>query len=59
MRPLQKSIRGKLSGHGLMQKQIVAELDAEAAHIEAVRVLIPRSEAKIQRPHARVWGTAT
>jgi hypothetical protein len=36
----------------------VAELDAEAAQIEAVRALIPRYEAKIQRVLARVWGTA-
>ncbi len=40
------------------QRQIVAELDAEAAQIEAVRALIPRTEAKIQRLLARVWGTA-
>jgi type I restriction enzyme M protein len=40
------------------QQQIVAELDAEAAHIESVRALIPRYEAKIQRLLARVWGTA-
>ena len=37
--------------------QIVAELDAEAAQIESVRALLPRSEAKIQRLLARVWGT--
>ena len=41
------------------QKQIVAELDAEAAQIESVRALIPRYEAKIQRVLARVWGTAS
>jgi hypothetical protein len=37
------------------QKRIVPELDAEVA---AVRALIPRTEAKIQRVLARVWGTA-
>jgi type I restriction enzyme M protein len=41
------------------QRQIVAELDAEAAEVAAVRALIPRYEAKIQRVLARVWGTAT
>jgi type I restriction enzyme M protein len=41
------------------QRQIVAELDAEAAQIESVRALIPRYEAKIQRVLARVWGTST
>ena len=41
------------------QRQIVAELDAEAAQVEAVRALVPRYEAKIQRLLARVWGTAT
>lgn len=40
------------------QRQIVAELDAEAAQVEAVRALVPRYEAKIQRLLARVWGTA-
>ncbi len=40
------------------QRRLVAELDAEAAQIEAVRALIPRTEAKIQRLLARVWGTA-
>ena len=40
------------------QERIVAELDAEAARIEAVRGLIPAFEAKIQRVLARVWGTA-
>ena len=39
------------------QRQIVAELDAEAAQIESVRALIPRNEAKIQRLLARVWGS--
>ena len=39
------------------QERIVAELDAEAARIEAVRGLIPAFEAKIQRVLARVWGT--
>lgn len=41
------------------QRRIVAELDAEAAQIEAVRALVPRYEAKIQRVLARVWGTET
>ena len=36
----------------------MAELDAEAARIEAVRGLIPAFESKIQRVLARVWGTA-
>ncbi len=40
------------------QERIVAELDAEAARMEAVRGLIPAFEAKIQRVLARVWGTA-
>jgi hypothetical protein len=40
------------------QERIVAELDAEAARIEAVRGLIPSFEAKIQRVLARVWGEA-
>lgn len=39
-------------------EQIVAELAAETAQIEAVRTLVPRYEAKIQRLLARVWGTA-
>lgn len=38
------------------QERIVAELDAEAARLEAVRGLIPDFEAKIQRVLARVWG---
>ncbi|MDB6064380.1 MAG: Restriction modification system specificity domain [Pedosphaera sp.] len=38
------------------QRQIVAELDAEAAQMEAVRSLIPRFEAKIQRVLDSVWG---
>jgi restriction endonuclease S subunit len=41
------------------QRQIVAELDAEAAEVAAVRALIPRTEAKIHRVLARVWGTST
>lgn len=36
------------------QRRIVAELDAEAARIEAVRGLIPAFESKIQRVLARV-----
>lgn len=39
------------------QRRIVAELDAEAAQMEAVRGLIPRFEGKIQRVLDRVWGT--
>jgi restriction endonuclease S subunit len=39
------------------QERIVAELDAEAARLEAVRGLIPAFEAKIQRTLARVWGS--
>lgn len=38
------------------QQRIVAELDAEAAQMDAVRALIPRFEAKIQRVLDRVWG---
>ena len=34
----------------------MAELDAEGAQMEAVRGLIPRFEAKIQRVIDRVWG---
>ncbi len=41
------------------QERIVAELDAEAAQLEAVRGLIPAFEAKISRTLARVRGTAT
>ena len=41
------------------QERIVAELDAEAARLEAVRGLLPAFEAKIQRTLARVWGTET
>ena len=40
------------------QRRIVAELDAEAAQMDAVRSLIPRFEAKIQRVLDRVWGNA-
>ena len=36
-----------------------AELDAEAAQMEAVRALLPRFEAKIQRVLDRVWGNGT
>jgi len=39
------------------QRRIVAELDAEAAQMEAVRSLLPRFEAKTQRVLDRVWGT--
>jgi restriction endonuclease S subunit len=38
------------------QRRLVAELEAEAAQMEAVRALLPRFEAKIQRVLARVWG---
>jgi type I restriction enzyme M protein len=38
------------------QGEIAAELDAEAAQMEAVRALLPRFEAKIQRVLDRVWG---
>lgn len=41
------------------QERIVAELEAEAAKVEAVRGLLPLYEAKIQRTLARVWGGAT
>ena len=37
-------------------RRIVSELDAEAAQLEAVRALLPRFEAKIQRVLDRVWG---
>ncbi len=38
------------------RSETVAELDAEAAQMEAVRALLPRFEAKIQRVLDRVWG---
>ena len=38
------------------QRRIVAELEAEAAQLEAVRALLPRFAAKIQRVLDRVWG---
>ena len=41
------------------QRRIVAELDAEAAQMEAVRALLPRFEAKIQRVLDRVWQTTS
>jgi len=41
------------------QRRIVAELDAEATQMEAVRALLPRFEAKIQRVLDRVWGNGT
>jgi hypothetical protein len=41
------------------QHRLVVELDAEAAQMDPVRALLPRSEAKIQRVLDRVWGTAT
>jgi type I restriction enzyme M protein len=40
------------------QERIVAELDAEAAKLEAVRGLIPAFEAKIHRTLSRLWGTS-
>jgi hypothetical protein len=40
------------------QTRIVAELDAEAARIEAVRGLVPLFESKIARVLTRVWGSA-
>lgn len=41
------------------QTRIVAELDAVAARIEAVRGLIPAFAAKIQRVLARGWATGS
>jgi hypothetical protein len=41
------------------QRRLVAALDAEAAQMEAVRALLPRFEAKIQRVLDRVWGNGT
>jgi hypothetical protein len=38
------------------QERIVAELEAEAAKVEAVRGLLLLYEAKIQRVLARVWS---
>jgi restriction endonuclease S subunit len=38
------------------QRRLVAELDAEAGQMDAVRALLPRFEAKIQRVLDRVWG---
>ena len=38
------------------QRRLVVELDAEAAQMDAVRSLLPRFEAKIQRVLDRVWG---
>ena len=40
------------------QRSLVAELDTEAAQMAAVRALLPRFEAKIQRVLDRVWGNA-
>lgn len=40
------------------QLRIVSELDAEAAQMAAVRSLLPRFEAKIQRVLDRVWGNS-
>lgn len=37
----------------------MAELDAEAAQMDAVRALLPRFEAKIQRVLDCVWGKGT
>jgi len=44
---------------GVFKQRIVAELDAEAMQMEAVRSLLPRFEAKIQRVLDRVWGNGT
>jgi type I restriction enzyme M protein len=41
------------------QRRIVSELDAEAAQMEAVRALLPRFEAKIQRVLDRVLGNGS
>jgi type I restriction enzyme S subunit len=41
------------------QRRLVAELDAEAAQMEAVCGLILRFEAKIQRVLDRVWGNGS
>ena len=38
------------------QRRIVSELNAEAAQMKAVRSLLPRFEAKIQRVLDRLWG---
>ena len=38
------------------QRRIVEELDAERAQIDAVRAMIPKFEAKIQRILDRIWG---
>src|SRR6266540_3933152 len=38
------------------QRHIVAELDAEAMQMDAVRTLVPKFEAKIRRVLDRVWG---
>jgi hypothetical protein len=45
------------TGIEMMQHRLLAELDAEAAQMEAVRSLIPRFEVKIQRVLDRVWGS--
>ena len=42
--------------HLVEQRRIVAEMDAEAAKLEALRGLIPRFEAKIQRVLDHGWG---
>jgi hypothetical protein len=67
LRPSIRSIHYRRVRHALEiplpplreQRRIVSELDAEAAQMEAVRGLIPRFEAKIQRVLDRVWGTPT
>jgi len=38
------------------QRRVIAATDAEVAQMEAVRELIPKFEAKIQRVLNRVWG---
>ena len=49
--------RCRTDGAPVAQRRLVAELDAEAAQMDAVRALLPRFEAKIQRVLDRVWGT--
>ena len=48
--------RCRTYGAPARQRRLVAELDAEAAQMDAVRLLLPRFEAKIQRVLDRVWG---
>ncbi len=39
----------------MMQRRLVAELDAEAAKVDSARALLTRFEAKIQRVLDRGW----